>query len=67
MYKKCVYLQWTVKYILLIGPLKNFCKAEDFTDRPKHVTTAAFSLAAGFSVLLGLRFGKPQHRLKMGA
>ena len=53
--------------MLLIGPLKNFCKAEDFTDRPKHVTTAAFSLAAGFSLLLGLRFGKPQHRLKIGA
>ncbi len=39
MSEKCVYLQWTVKHILLIGPLKKSCKAEDFTDRSKHMKT----------------------------
>ena len=39
MSKKCVYLQWTVKHILLRSPLKKSCKAEDLTDRPKHMKT----------------------------
>ena len=39
MSEKSVYLQWTVKHILLIGPLKKSCKVEDFTDRPKHMKT----------------------------
>ena len=39
MSEKSVYLQWTVKHILLLGPLKKSCKVVDFTDRPKHMKT----------------------------
>jgi hypothetical protein len=47
MSKKCVYLQWTVKHILLIGPLKKSCKAEDFTVSAIMFTDTTVLLVSG--------------------